>query len=370
MVDPNTGDRAASERRSRLLGIKLRALAADHLGVEPDETWDVGVFPGGAALVAGDGAWVLVDGPAARRLGAALAWALGAGAESLDLVVESDAGVVARRATQLTFPVRVWFAEGRALLPAIAEPPAPPPAPPADHLAFVDMIEAAGATPIVEQGVVTGEVRGLEVCRVVAEPTVGRFAELSDVALTIADVPDRDDVAARLDERRSAGVVLEVGVGPADREAFQLLHGDVPTVDALAAVVESVTAYRTRDVVQHPLNRFAKERFLRWELEQDPGRLGLAEVVPADPPVPRPSIKEPAPCLALGRRADGTDVDVVVTSGVDLDLVPFVADVLARQGATGVERPVLVAAPSRDLVAPTRRLNELLRRPAELVDLG
>ena len=60
--------------------------------------------------------------------------------------------------------------------------------------------------PNVEHGVVTGEVRGLEVCRVVDDPHTG-------------------------------AVRLEVGVGAHDREAFTIMHGDVPTVDALAGVV-------------------------------------------------------------------------------------------------------------------------------------
>ena len=67
---------------------------------------------------------------------------------------------------------------------------------------------------VVEHGVVTGEVRGLEVCRVV----------------------DVDDGGGR--------VRLEVGVGPHDREAFAIIHGDVPTRAALAGVVAAVAAAR------------------------------------------------------------------------------------------------------------------------------
>ena len=75
------------------------------------------------------------------------------------------------------------------------------------------MIIEGGATPAVEHGVLVGEVRGLEVCRVVTDAQTG---------------------AAR----------LEVGIGQHDREAFQMLHGDVPTVEALAKVVAAVAPHR------------------------------------------------------------------------------------------------------------------------------
>ncbi len=55
--------------------------------------------------------------------------------------------------------------------------------------------------------------RGLEVCRVVDDPATG-------------------------------AVRLEVGVGAHDREAFAIMHGDVPTVEALAGVVRAVAEHR------------------------------------------------------------------------------------------------------------------------------
>ena len=55
-----------------------------------------------------------------------------------------------------------------------------------------------------EHGVLLGEVDGLEVCRVVLVDGVAH---------------------------------LEVGVGRHDREAFALMHGDVPPAEALVGVV-------------------------------------------------------------------------------------------------------------------------------------
>ncbi len=237
------------DRRSRLLGIKLRALVAEHLG-RPLDVDSLG-FPSGAALRVDDAAWVLVDGAAARSLGPALAWAIRHDASSLHLVVEHDTGLLARRAQQLDFPVTVWYPEDRLLLPVVAEPLVAPADPPPSTWPWSNVIEGAGATVVVEHGVVVGEVRGLEVCRVVDHPTVGHFAELGDF-----------DLAPPADLSTDEGVLLEVGVGANDREAFRMLHGDIPTVEALAAVVDSVLAHRSRDASQHPLNRLGSGTFL------------------------------------------------------------------------------------------------------------
>jgi len=336
---------ADEERRRRLLGIKLRALVVEHLGravdVDPEE------FPSGAAMVIDDAAWVLVDGSAARSLGPALAWAIRRGATSLDLVAELDAGVLARRANHLDFPTTIWFPEGRVLLPVVPEPLPVPAAPLDEHLDLVPVIEAAGATVNVEHGVVVGEVRGLEVCRVVDQPTVGHFAELGDI-----DAPNPEPVT---------GVLLEVGVGANDREAFRMLHGDIPTLEALTAVVGAVLDHRSPDAPQHPLNRLGQERYLRWQLEVDPGLVDLVAVEAAQPPQPRPNLKDPMPCLARGVDDAGTEVTVICSVGVDLDLVGFVADVQEM-----VDGPVIVALRERDAVAITRDVLGLLSAPVDI----
>ena len=356
MNDPTDGAPIAStsddDRRSRLFGIKLRTLVGEHLGRSVDA--EPVPYPGGAALLVDDAAWVLVDGVAARALGAALAWSIRQGATALNLVVEHDSGLLARRARQFDLPVSVWFPQDRLLLPAVAEPLTAPSPPSPEHLALVGIIEEAGATPVVEHGVVVGEVRGLEVCRVVDQPTVGHFAELGDIDLAVSTAPPADD-----------GVQLEVGVGANDREAFRMLHGDIPTVEALAAVVDSVLAHRSRDASQHPLNRLGQERFLRWELEQDPALLDMVEIVVAEPPQPRPNLKDPVPCVAAGVGADGRESSIVCSVGVDLDLVGFVADVHEAN-----DRPVVVALRPRDAVPITRDVLGLLSTPVDIRVVG
>ena len=163
-------------------------------------------------------------------------------------------------------------------------------------------------------------------------------------------------------------MILEVGVGANDREAFQLIHGHLPKVDALADVVASVTGFRTVEAIQHPLNRMAPERFLRWQVQQQPEhprprrpRAGRSTRAATEHEASRTM------CRLVVSTTPGHSSPVVFSSGVDLDLTPFVADV-ALTLPDDVER-VLVATPERDLVAATRDLAALLDRPVELIGL-
>ena len=210
----------------------------------------------------------------------------------------------------------------------------PPAAVTDDRLTLVPLIEAAGATPAVEHGVLAGEVAGLEVCRAVIDPDLGVTR-------------------------------LEVGVGAHDREAFQLVHGDVPPAEALAGVVAAVAEHRRPGAEPHPLNRLNAERLLRARLIAEPSLVGALVLEAAPPPVPRANLKDVVPCVAVGVDADGEAVVVVCSVGIDLDLVPFAAD---ARGAVGLgEARLLLAVPERDDHPVTRALAARLRRPAEVV---
>lgn len=316
-------------RLARLNALKLAALVRDHVGGEP--ALEPAEFGAGAALLHGSDAWVLLADQPARGLGGALAWALRREATALHVVAEAATGLLARRAAAFRLPVTVWHAEGRALLPAVAEPlPASAPVP-AAHLEFEPVMVVAGAEPRVEHGVLAGEVWGLEVCRVVDDPHTG-------------------------------AVRLEVGIGEHDREAFQLLHGDRPTADALADVVRSVGEHRRPGAAGHPLNRIAGERALRARLIAEPALVGATEVVAAEPPQPRTNLKDAVPCVARAV-IEGEAVAVVCSTGVDLDAVPFAVDARA---ALGLPRCLLVV-PDRDAIDLQRRLAALAVPPVDLV---
>ena len=330
--------RVSSELRSRLVGIKLRTLVSEHLGsasIDEPQT-----FAPGAALVHEGAAWVYLDDRPASRLGAALAWTIRAGAGELHVIAEEGTGVLARRAGEFELPITVWHAEGRQLWPAVAEPLLPATEPPAHHRQWRQAIADAGAEPVEEHGVLVGEVDGLEVSRVVDDPYTGTTR-------------------------------LEVGVGVHDREAFAMLHGDEPAPEALARIVEVVHRHRSPDARPHPLNRFAAERLLRSRALAEPSLVGAAELQPVPPPVPRPNLKDPVPCVAVGTDIEGNKLVVVFSSGVDLDLIPFAADarLMVAAGDTDAEPRLVVVTPARDRLKVTEQLAATLRRPAELVNM-
>ena len=322
------------ERRAALVGAKLGALVRDHWG-EAERT--PAVFGGGAALVEGDTGWVLADDQPHRVLGGGLAWARGRDVADLHLLVDDEAaaGVVARRAGAFIATPTVWRVEGRTVHPAQPAPyPERAPVPEgADDL--VALLEDSGVTVVVEHGVVAGEVLGLEIARVV----VG------------------DDGEAR----------LEVGVGRHDREAFAMIHGRLPTADALASVVDAVLAQRRPDASPHPLNRLAAERWLRALVIEQPAIVGATALAPVDPPLPRDNVKDAAPAAALGTDEAGAPVLVVCSAGIDLDLVPTAAD--ARRWHAPDARLVLVV-PERDAHPVTLDLAAALTEPALVVPVG
>jgi hypothetical protein len=313
------------------LAVKLTALVRDHAG---DVELHPGVLPGFAALIRDGEAWVLADDRPERALGPALAWARQQQANALHLLAEDAAGVLARRAAALNATVTVWQVDDRVLRAAAPVPHSHSPAVLAELEALRDLMIAGGATPVIEHGVLVGEVAGLEVCRAVLDPFTG--------------------------EAR-----LEVGVGAHDREAFTIMHGSIPTVKALAGVTEVVALHRRPGADPHPLNRLGAERLLRHRLTLDPGRIGATTLQVAEPPVARENVKDPVPCVATGTRPDGTSLVVVCSTGVDLDLIPFAADARVYLGDPAAE--LIVVVPERDRYPVTRAAAELLPPPASLV---
>jgi len=332
-----------TDRRSRLRSVMLSALVRDHLGgiADVDVQVEVGAFAPGAGLTVGGQAWVLAQDEPQRGLGPAIAWALRRDADEVHVLAEHGSGTLARRAQAFGRPrLHVWRVVGRELQEADAEALPEPPAPRPEHVELTATIRAGGATPALEHGVVTGEVRGLEVCRVVDDPSTG-------------------------------AVRLEVGVGVHDREAFTMIHGDIPTVEALRGVVDAVEQHRRADGPPHPLNRLAQARLLRWRLIQDPSAVGLHEVVAVEPPVPRiDDLRRAVPCVAHGHDAAGGEIVVVCSVGVDLDVIPYATDArLAAAHRAGVapgDMATMVVTPARDRVPVTEELAASLVHPVQL----
>jgi hypothetical protein len=328
VTDVATGD---PDRAASLLQLKLNALVRDSTGNEG------GTLEGSEAaalLRRGDEGWFLAATDPARALGPALAWGIRRGIRSLQVLIDDPdaAGLVARQAAYFEPVPRVWQVTGRALAEALAAPHRPSVLPPPDLETLISLLHEVGAEVAIEHGEVAGEWHGLEIARIV--PT---------------------------DE----GPRLEVGVGRNDREAFTLMHGEVPRPAALRAVVDAVRSQRLAGGEGHPLSRLAQERWLRYLVMAEPSVVGAVDLAPIDPISPRGSVKDVAPAAALGSDAEGKPILVVCSVGVDLGLVPEAADLRDRHGMRAGR--LIVAVPERDAIPVTRELAAALREPAEIV---
>jgi hypothetical protein len=263
-----------------------------------------------------------------------LAWADRHDVEDLHVLAESGSGVLARRAVLFDPPPTVWAVDGRTLTPALADELGAADAPAPSTEEFALLLAGAGADVVSEHGVVAGEVLGLEIARVV------------------------------VDDDGTAG--LQVGVGRHDREAFQMVHGDVPTHEALALVIDTVRENRRAGAEAHPLSRIAQERWIRAVVQARPDLVGAAELSPVPPLLPRDSVKDVGAACLVGRDLAGDPLVVGCSVGIDLDLVPTAAEVRAHH-APGAR--LVLALPERDDHPVTRRLAARLLEPAEVVIL-
>lgn len=323
-------------RRAGLQATKLRALMSDAGIAAVEEPMALG---GGVALQGDDrSGWVLLPAERGavveRGLGGALAWAVRREVSELRLLTDGHGGVLARRALGLRLPVEVFELDGRTLTPAAALPLAHAVTLDDRHREFAALILEGGAEPVEEHGVLVGEVEGLEVCRVVDDPVTG-------------------------------DVRLEVGVGAHDRETFQMLHGDRPTIEALADVVHSVRGHRAGvpGAPSHPLRRLAASRLLRARLVADPSWIGAGPLVAVEPPIARTNLNDEVPCVA---REIGTSRIVVCTTGIDLEVVPWAVDAVATCEAD----ECLIAAPDRDVIDIQQRLAGLVVVPTRFVPVA
>lgn len=308
-----------AQRRSRLLSVKLAALIGQHLGIDA-ASYTQEPCGLGAALVCDDAVWILVDGDASHALGPAIAWA-SKYSRPFHLVVDNHSGVLVRRASGFELPISVWHVEGNGLLPAIAEPHQDLVRASDSHSALISQIDAAGAESLVEWGVVVGEVRGLEICRVV-------------------------------DDEHTNEARIEVGIGAHDRETYALVHQARPIHESIADVVATVGVHRVEGAPFHPYNHIAPERFARWRALQEPAALGFLSLTRIDPPVRRTNVKDSVPCVALGKKTDGTTTAVVFVHGIDLDVVTFSVDAALQYSCESV---MIVARP-QDVVASLRTM--------------
>ena len=328
-----TSSSDSSSHASRLAQLRLRAIVGVRSDVEVSE------FGQAVGLVVDDVAWVYVTGRHERSLGPALMWALRNNANELKLFSSESAGDLARIATHFDFVIEVFEVDAAGVacvaMPKIVEKIE---VSVADEM-FAEFIKSAGADVVREHGVISGEVCGLEVCRVVR--------------------------AADSGESGGAGESeLEIGVGAHDRETFKLLHGRTATIESLRKVIAEVAARRAVGAQVHPLNRLARERLLRHYVCQSPQLVGAKSLQVAEPPIVRTNLKDVVPCCAVGMSLTGEKMVVIFSVGVDPDVVSFGAD---ARGQINGSAELIFAMPTRDIVPAVERVAQMLRRPARFV---
>ncbi len=236
------------------------------------------------------------------------------------------AGVVARRAAEMASPPSVWVVSGRTLMAAVAAPAVMPSADDPGLLPYFELLRAHGVQPVVEHGVLRGEVLGLEVARLID----GR---------------------------------LEVGVGRHDRYARAMLGRDTFPGWALDEAVAAVATRRRSGAGTHPANTLARSRWLRSVVCAAPGLVGAAALTAVAPPLPLPDLTDNGAVPCVGLAPDGAPVIVACSTGVDPDLVPSAAD--SRRIYLPRARLVIVV-PEGDDHPVTRALAGALAYPAEV----
>ena len=350
-----------AEQRAALAAAKLRVLARD-VGA-PDDAEPV-PFQGGAALVSSSGsplrAWMLVVEPVvtadpldpetarAPRLprgwvGGVAIWAARHGVHEVSVFADSLDADDARRLGRLSIAAAPYRVDGRRSSLVEPRPAVSPPLAPSDHLAFIGIIDAAGAEPVMEHGVLLAEVLGLEVGRV--------------------DEAEYDD-----------GPVLLVGVGKHDRMANALMSsggsGPLPgdestaTTDVLARVVDVVRSLRVGGASPHPANLLRRDRWLRSVVLSTPSSVGAVELEPIAGLHP-PELRGAAVAAAFGQGVDGGSVVVACAISTDLDAPLDLADIGDLVLGSDGGRRVLVLPEGEDS-SLVRRVASSLRVPMEI----
>ncbi len=326
------------DRRAALTAAKLAALVTGRWGDPPDHVERSG-FPDGATLVDREAGrcWVLVGPDGARRLGAALAVARRHGTAELHVLTEqeADAPILARRAACFALPPTIWWVDGRELVRVDPAPPAVDSAPAPEAELYRPVLEAAGLDAVVEGGALIGELRGLEVARVVVD----------------------EDGSAR----------VEAGVGRFDREVGAMMFAELAETDALARAVELVDGIRRPGAERHPLNTLVPERWLRHALVRRPQLVGASWLRPVGSAIARANLREGGVATAVGADLAGDPLVVTCSTGVDLELVPAAAD---DRFAHLPDARLVLAVPARDAMPITTALAHDLARPAEVVAVG
>lgn len=342
--------------RSSLYNAKLTGLVRNHTGHRVELVESPGAAGGFVAFDddARRHGFILAPteddrGSGGRVLGPALLWAIKHELGSLSILADgAEAGHLARRAGYFVggadafpFSVEVFEVLDTSLAPAHPVPVLAVPELTPSEWALAENIEANDARPVDDHGRLVAEHEGLEVARVV---------------LDRADASDPDSPVLAF---------LEIGVGQADRELHQLVHRDLDPEAGLRRAVAAVAMHRHDRAAPHPLNRLARERWLRSAILDDPGLLDMRRAAPVPPLRPRDTLLGTQAVALVGEDTAGEPIVAVCSVGVDVDLAAEAADYRER---TDPSARLIVVVPARDRYPIVERLIHWLPR-AEIVSI-
>lgn len=246
----------------------------------------------------------------------------------IDLVVDHHGGVHARRAELLAPECRVWEAVGTDLHRAEPEPIPPALPRPGDTAHLESILTEQQIDVVCEDGLIRGEIAGLEVARILHGPD---------------------------------GPVLEAGVGRFDREAGALLNAGQEPERSVANTAAQVRPHRVHGAVSHAVNRLARERWIRSMIVANPSMVDIDLPELVEPIPPRANLLEVVPAACMGTDGDRR-VLVVCSAGVDLGLVPAIADLVRVHEPDAVR----IVVPERDRLPHLDRLVSRIPVPTEI----
>ncbi len=232
------------------------------------------------------------DGNDVRQfgVGSVLIWARNETRPIVVVVPEDRAGELARQAQDFE-TISVWMLDGTTVTEAAVSPLASIPALSEAALGRAELFESVGASAVDDFGRLVAEVEGLEIARA-------------------------DDDGQ-----------IQVGVGTADRELHGYVHTHVDPAESLEKAATMVRSVRAMGAASHPLNRRARQRWLRSVAFQQPSLLG-AEVLTLLAPLGERILQlGPEPAAALD---PSTNVLYVFSAGIDPDVVPIATDYRRR----------------------------------------
>ncbi len=244
------------------------------------------------------------DGADVREfgLGSVLIWGR---SESLPIVVvaPADRAALLARQAEAFEQLSVVVLDGTSLADVDSAELPKVPELGAEALARTELFESVGAVPIDDFGRLVAEVQGLEIAR--------------------ADGGDGH---------------LNIGVGTADRELHGYVHSHQDSLVSLQNAVDTVREIRTRGPAGHPLNRRARQRWLRWAVYNEPSIVGAEQLEMLPPLGERVLQLGPEACAALD---PATNTLYVFSAGIDPEVVPAATDYRRRHAP---ERTVIVTS--------------------------